>query len=243
MNRKLTTAIADLHFAPTPTARSNLLREGVAEARIFVTGNTGIDSLLQVIGMIRRDTALRERLDRQLSFIDVSKRMVLVTGHRRESFGEGFESICRALATLSTRPDVQIVYPVHLNPNVLEPVNRVLGGVDNVHLLQPLDYLPFVRLMDRSYLILTDSGGIQEEAPSLGKPVLVMREITERPEAVEAGTVQIVGTNEQQIVASVSELLDDAACYQRMSRAHNPYGDGRAAERIVRVLEDELAPR
>lgn len=243
MNRKLTTAIASLHFAPTATSKSNLLREGVAEERIFVTGNTVIDSLLQVVGMIRGDAALRDRLDRQLSFIDGSKKVLLVTGHRRESFGEGFESICRALARLSGRRDLQIVYPVHLNPNVLEPVTRVLGGVENVHLLQPLDYLPFVRLMDRSHLILTDSGGIQEEAPSLGKPVLVMRETTERPEAVDAGTVRIVGTSEERIVAAVGELLDDADRYRRMSRAHNPYGDGNAAQRIVRVVQEQLAPR
>lgn len=239
MNRRLTGALATHHFAPTDLARQNLLREGVPADRIFVTGNTVIDALFDVVHMIREDASLREKLDQQFEFLDLSKKLLVVTGHRRENFGEGFEAICRALRKLAVRRDVQIVYPVHLNPNVQLPVRSILGGLDNVHLLQPLDYLPFVRLLDRAYLIITDSGGIQEEAPSLGKPVLVMRDSTERPEAVEAGTVRLVGTDEHRIVSETERLLDDDDYYESMTKAHNPYGDGKAAERIVKeILND-----
>jgi UDP-N-acetylglucosamine 2-epimerase (non-hydrolysing) len=235
-NRKLTTALADLHFAPTDRARDALLAEGVPEERVHVTGNTVVDALLQVRDRIDGDAALRGELAEDFHFLDPSRRLLLVTGHRRESFGEGFERICQALAELAKREDLEIVYPVHLNPNVSGPVNQHLAALSNVHLIDPQDYLPFVYLMMRSDLILTDSGGVQEEAPSLGKPVLVMREKTERPEAVEAGTVKLVGTDVAKIVGGVTGLLDDAAAYERMSRAHNPYGDGSAAGRVVEVL-------
>jgi len=233
VNRRLTGGIATHHFAPTEKARQNLLREGVDDARIVVTGNTVIDALLAMVARLDADAALRARLDAQFAFLDPSKRLVLVTGHRRESFGEGFENICRALADIAARGDVEVVYPVHLNPNVQEPVRRVLGAAPRVHLLDPLDYVPFIHLMRKAHIVLTDSGGIQEEAPSLGKPVLVMRETTERPEAVEAGTVRLVGTDRERIVAEASRLLDSPEAYETMSRAHNPYGDGRAAERIA----------
>ncbi|ONF45069.1 UDP-N-acetylglucosamine 2-epimerase [Marinobacter lutaoensis] len=236
-NRKLTGALAHLHFAPTRGAADNLRRENVPEARITVTGNTVIDALLQVVAKLETEAGLRESLRQRFDFLEDSRPLVLVTGHRRESFGGGFERICTALATLARRfPDSRIVYPVHLNPNVREPVQRLLGGIDNIHLIEPLDYLPFVYLMNRSHVILTDSGGIQEEAPSLGKPVLVMRDTTERPEAVEAGTVKLVGTRVEQIVAEVSNLMTDADAYHRMAYAHNPYGDGKACDRIVEVL-------
>ncbi|KAF0191348.1 MAG: rffE [Gammaproteobacteria bacterium] len=233
INRKLTSGIADLHFAPTSWARDNLLREGVPESSIHVTGNTVIDALLEVAGYLESNDGLNREMSGLFPFLDPSKRLILVTGHRRESFGGGFERICRALATLAARNDVQIVYPVHLNPNVQEPVNRILGSTGNVYLISPLDYLPFVYLMTRSYLILTDSGGIQEEAPSLGKPVLVMRDTTERPEAVQAGTVRLVGTDEKLMVTEAERLLDDDQAYKAMSFAHNPYGDGKAGSRIV----------
>lgn len=233
INRKLTSGIADLHFAPTSWARDNLLREGVPELSIQVIGNTVIDALLEVAGYLEHGADLQKEMAALFPFLVPGKRLILVTGHRRESFGGGFERICRALATLAARDDVQIVYPVHLNPNVQEPVRRILGSTGNVHLISPLDYLPFVYLMTRSYLILTDSGGIQEEAPSLGKPVLVMRDTTERPEAVEAGTVRLVGTDEKLMVAEAGRLLDDDRAYQAMSFAHNPYGDGKASARII----------
>ena len=236
MNRRITGAVADIHFAPTAQARQNLLGEGVNEATIHVTGNTVIDALLEVVERLRTDVALRSNFETRFNFIDPSKRLILVTGHRRENFGAGFEAICHALAALASRSDVQVVYPVHLNPNVQEPVNRILGGVDNVILLEPLDYLPFVYLMDRSALIITDSGGVQEEAPSLGKPVLVMRDTTERPEAVQAGTVKLVGTDLTTIVGEANRLLDDSIAYQAMSMAHNPYGDGLASTRISQLL-------
>lgn len=233
-NRKLTGALAAVHFAPTRTAAENLLAEGVADDRIAVTGNTVIDALLQTVARFDKDPELVNSLSRHLPFLTPERRVVLVTGHRRESFGGGFERICEALnRTARAFPDVDIVYPVHLNPNVREPVNRLLSGLDNVHLIEPLDYLPFVYLMSRSYLILTDSGGIQEEAPSLGKPVLVMRDTTERPEAVEAGTVELVGTDVERICERLRVLLTDETTYQRMSQAHNPYGDGRACSRIL----------
>lgn len=234
MNRKITDVITDLYFAPTETSRRNLLSEGVAADAIHVTGNTVIDALLQVVRQIERSPELQDRFARQFDYLSSNRRrLILVTGHRRENFGDGFESICHALADLSRRDDVEIVYPVHLNPNVREPVNRLLAGRPTVHLIEPLDYLPFVYLMNRAYLIITDSGGVQEEAPSLGKPVLVMRDVTERPEAVDAGTVRLVGTDRARIVVEATRLLDDAAAYLAMSRAHNPYGDGAASARIV----------
>ncbi|HTY20281.1 MAG TPA: UDP-N-acetylglucosamine 2-epimerase (non-hydrolyzing) [Geobacteraceae bacterium] len=239
INRTVTGSIAGLHFAPTDAARDNLLAEGVEGDSIFVTGNTVVDALLSVAEMVEGDDLLRNRLSDDFSFLDPGKRLVLVTGHRRENFGEGFERICLALADIAeNHPDVEILYPVHLNPNVQEPVRRILGAVGpgNIHLIEPVDYLPFVYLMNRSHIIITDSGGVQEEAPSLGKPVLVMRETTERPEAVTAGTVRLVGTDRKRIVDEAALLLSDRGVYERMSRAHNPYGDGRAAERIVEAL-------
>ncbi len=241
-NRKLTGALAAMHFAPTGGARDNLLREGVDPQCIVVTGNTVIDALLEVAARLETDTALRERMAREFAFLDPRRRMILVTGHRRESFGEGFQRICQALAAIAqSHPDVDIVYPVHLNPNVRDPVNRYCAGIANIHLVAPLDYLPFVYLMTRSHLVLTDSGGIQEEAPSLGKPVLVMRDTTERPEAVDAGTVRLVGTNRALIVRSVHELLTDEAAHRAMSFAHNPYGDGGACPRIAETLPALIA--
>lgn len=236
MNRRLTGAITAFHFAPTATSRDNLLRESVKAERIFVTGNTVIDALLDVIKKIDSDRKLRAMLEQQFAFLNPEKRTILITGHRRENFGKGFEEICSALARLATRDDVELVYPVHLNPNVQEPVRRLLEGVPNVHLIAPLDYLPFVYLMNRSYLIITDSGGIQEEAPSLGKPVLVIRDTTERPEAVEAGTVKLIGTDAEKIYLETNRLLDDVSAYHGMAVSHNPYGDGYAAKRIVDVL-------
>jgi UDP-N-acetylglucosamine 2-epimerase len=239
-NRRLTAPLADLHFAPTSQSRLNLLGESIPDDRIHVTGNTVIDALVEVAARIDGNDALRAELAARFPFLDPSRRLVLVTGHRRENFGGGFEQICLALRELAGRGDVQLVYPVHLNPQVQEPVNRILGGIDNVHLIAPLDYLPFVYLMSRSHLIVTDSGGVQEEAPSLGKPVLVMRDTTERPEAIEAGTVRLVGTDHSKIVAEVTRLLDDPGEHARMSHAHNPYGDGLAASRIARIVDEWL---
>lgn len=236
-NRKLTGALAALHFAPTVQSQENLLREGVSAEKIHVTGNTVIDALLLVKERLENDQALAASLATQFPFLRTDARLVLITGHRRENFGDGFERICEAIHTLAADfPDVDFLYPVHLNPNVREPVGRILKDVENVHLIEPQDYLPFVYLMTRSTLILTDSGGIQEEAPSLGKPVLVMRDTTERPEAVDAGTVRLVGTDAQKIVAAVCELLRDRDAYDRMSFAHNPYGDGQACTRIVKAI-------
>ncbi|MGD9965199.1 MAG: non-hydrolyzing UDP-N-acetylglucosamine 2-epimerase [Hyphomonadaceae bacterium] len=237
INRRVAGTVAALHFAPTERAKSNLVAEGVAPANIVVTGNTVIDAVLGVRERIEGNAALRADLDGQLPSIAEGKRLILVTGHRRESFGAGFEQICLALRQLARRGDVELVYPVHLNPNVREPVGRLLGGVDGVHLIEPLDYLPFVRLMSRAHLIITDSGGVQEEAPSFGVPVLVMRDTTERPEAVEAGTVKLVGAQASRIIEAATRLLDDEEAYSAMSRAHNPYGDGRAAMRIVDGLK------
>lgn len=231
INRKIAGAITRLHFAPTEKSRQNLLREGVPDGHVYVCGNTVIDSLLEVVARLKRDPQTSAKLDQELG-IDPSRRLLLVTGHRRESFGDGFERICDALRRLSLRQDVQIIYPVHLNPNVVGTVRERLGNVRKISLIAPQDYLPFVHLMRRSDVILTDSGGVQEEAPSLGKPVLVMRDTTERPEAVEAGTVKLVGTDSDRIVAEVTRLLDDVAAYDAMSMAHNPYGDGLAAGRI-----------
>ena len=244
MNRKLTGALADIHFAPTPASQANLLREGVAADTIHVTGNTVIDALLAVVDKLRNDQALQAEFAQRFSFLDPKRRLVLVTGHRRENFGEGFQNICNALADIAAEhADVQVLYPVHLNPNVRQPVNDILAarGLANVHLIDPVDYLPFVYLMDRAYIIVTDSGGIQEEAPSLGKPVLVMRDTTERPEAVEAGTVKLVGTSRERIVAEARRLLTDEQAYAAMSRAHNPYGDGQAVQRIVAHVQAFVA--
>lgn len=232
MNRRLTSHLADLHFAPTERARQCLLAEGIQDSSIHVTGNTVVDALLETCrrfkGRWPKPPGLRP--------VPPERKIILVTGHRRESFGQGFEHICRALRSIARRKDVEIAYPVHLNPNVQRPVKQILGGLPRVQLIKPLPYVPFVGLMQSSYLILTDSGGVQEEAPSLGKPVLVMREVTERPEAVEAGTVRLTGANTGRIVAAVNELLDIPAAYQAMSRAHNPYGDGHASRRIAEIL-------
>ncbi|MCL6743423.1 MULTISPECIES: UDP-N-acetylglucosamine 2-epimerase (non-hydrolyzing) [Kosakonia] len=238
-NRTLTGHLAMYHFAPTENSRLNLRRENVADNRIFVTGNTVIDALFWVRDSVMNNPSRYEELAARYPFLDRDKKLILVTGHRRESFGLGFEQICHALADIAAQhDDVQIVYPVHLNPNVSEPVNRILGHVENVTLIEPQDYLPFLWLMNHAWLILTDSGGIQEEAPSLGKPVLVMRDTTERPEAVDAGTVKLVGTDRQRIVEEVSRLLHDNDAWQAMSRAHNPYGDGLACGRILHALKN-----
>lgn len=236
LNRRLVDGISRFHFAPTESSKENLLREGTDPSTIFVTGNTVVDALLMTTERMKTDDALRTKLAHDLPYPADGKKLILVTGHRRESFGDGFKNICKALAELAGRDDVEIVYPVHLNPNVQAPVNEILGGCDGVHLLAPVDYLSFVHLMERAYLVITDSGGIQEEAPSLGKPVLVMREVTERPEAVAAGTVELVGTDIAKIVASATRLLDDGDAYATMSRAHNPYGDGQAASRITKEI-------
>lgn len=241
-NRKLTGAITRFHFAPTATSQQNLLNEQVNPAHIVVTGNTVIDALLQVVAKIEDDAVLSQRFADQFPYGQDGRRLILVTGHRRESFGAGFENICAALKQIAQQfPDCDIVYPVHLNPNVREPVFRLLSDAPNVHLIEPQDYLPFVYLMSRSTLVLTDSGGIQEEAPSLGKPVLVMRDTTERPEAVEAGTVKLVGTDQAKIVAQVSKLLTDKAYYDSMSFAHNPYGDGKACQRIIDAIRKDVS--
>ncbi|WP_272667977.1 non-hydrolyzing UDP-N-acetylglucosamine 2-epimerase [Providencia sp. PROV117] len=237
-NRKIAGHLAMYHFAPTENSRQNLLKESIPDSHIFVTGNSVIDALLWVRDKVMSDQYMMEKLAANYPFIDPNKKMILVTGHRRESFGGGFERICHALAQIAqAHPDVQVVYPVHLNPNVSEPVKRILHDIDNIILISPQDYLPFVYLMNHAYLILTDSGGIQEEAPSLGKPVLVMRDTTERPEAVDAGTVRLVGTDTQKIVKEVNRLLTDDAEYHEMSRAHNPYGDGHACQRILAALK------
>lgn len=236
INRKLTGAIADIHFAPTDAARQNLLREGVDPATIYITGNTVIDALLTVSQRLKNQPELSTDFDEKFQFLDASKKLILVTGHRRENFGEGFQNICQALADIAcSAPDIEVLYPVHLNPNVRQPVADILAArqLSNVHLIDPVDYLPFVYLMNRAHLIITDSGGVQEEAPSLGKPVLVMRDTTERPEAVAAGTVKLVGTSRETIVKECLNLLNNPADYQRMSQAHNPYGDGQATQRIV----------
>lgn len=238
-NRKLTGALAKLNFAPTDTSRNNLLREGVSPDNIVVTGNTVIDALLDVVKRLDQDPELLAQASEPAAFLDPARKLILVTGHRRESFGDGFERICQALMEVAQQhPEVDIVYPVHLNPNVREPVNRLLNGIGNIYLIAPLDYLPFVHMMSRAHIILTDSGGIQEEAPSLGKPVLVMRDTTERPEAVSAGTVKLVGTNTLDIVRELNRLLVDTTAYQAMSYAHNPYGDGQACQRILEALLD-----
>lgn len=242
-NRKLTGALAKIHFSPTERAKNNLRLENVAEDSIVVTGNTVIDALLMANEKLENSPSLEAGQAARFPFLRNGARMVLITGHRRENFGDGFERICAAIARLAVEfSDVEFVYPVHLNPNVLNPVGRLLADIANVHLIEPQEYLAFFWLMKRSHVILTDSGGVQEEAPSLGKPVLVMRDATERPEAVEAGTVRLVGTDTERIVKETAALLLDAAAYERMSRAHNPYGDGKASERIVKALSDSLFP-
>ncbi|MFV5264738.1 non-hydrolyzing UDP-N-acetylglucosamine 2-epimerase [Acinetobacter courvalinii] len=236
-NRQLTGVLANYHFAPTQSSYDNLIKENINPATIVVTGNTVIDALLQVKQKVEQDQTLAKQFQQQFSFLEKQKKLILVTGHRRENFGQGFLNICQALANLAKKyPDIQIVYPVHLNPNVQQPVNALLADIDNVYLIAPQDYLPFVYLMNRSYLILTDSGGIQEEAPSLGKPVLVMRDTTERPEAVQAGTVRLVGTEIAAIEQSVVELLENPDVYAEMAAAHNPYGDGTACQQIIQFL-------
>ena len=236
-NRKLTGVLTTYHFAPTETSKQNLLKENYPESAIFITGNTVIDALFMISKKFEQNSRLNAELAAQFPFLDKNKKLVLVTGHRRESFGHGFERICEALvAVANAHANVQIVYPVHLNPNVQEPVKRILAGVSNIKLIEPQQYLPFVYLMNKAHIILTDSGGIQEEAPSLGKPVLVMRETTERPEAVNAGTVKLVGTNKELITTSLNALLTDLNAYNQMSFAHNPYGDGKACQRILEQL-------
>jgi len=242
-NRRLTGVLAGLHFAPTPGARRNLLAEGVAPGQILVTGNTVIDALLQTAERLQQDEGLRARAAAAFDWLRHEAPLVLVTGHRRESFGPGFEGIGRGLADLAaSRPDLDIVYPVHLNPRVREPVARLLGGLPNVRLIEPVDYLQLVYLLERCRIVITDSGGIQEEAPALGKPVLVMREKTERPEAIEAGTALLVGTDPRAIAVEARRLLEDPEAYARMSRAHNPFGDGHAAERIAEALAARFGP-
>lgn len=236
-NRKLTGALTTYHFAPTQSSYNNLIKENIDPKNITITGNTVIDALLTVKAKVETDQAVITQFEQQFDFLDPTKKLILVTGHRRENFGQGFLNICTALANIAKQyPDVQIVYPVHLNPNVQKPVNELLSGISNIYLIAPQDYLPFVYLMNRSYLILTDSGGIQEEAPSLGKPVLVMRDTTERPEAVEAGTVKLVGTDATLIQQTVIELLENTDLYQTMAAAHNPYGDGTACQQIIHAL-------
>lgn len=251
MNRQITGRIADFHFAPTSSSRLNLLNEGVESERIFLTGNTVIDALHIVVNRMKNDPELVAEIDEgikrmgyDIKRLSAGRKMVLITGHRRENFGDGFLSICNAIKDLSEKyKDVDFVYPMHLNPNVRKPIQEIFGNLDNMKdgnlfFIEPLEYLAFIRMMSKSCIVLTDSGGIQEEAPGLGKPVVVMRDTTERPEAVEAGTVKLVGTDYDKIVSTVSSLLDDSGLYQSMSRAVNPYGDGKAAERIVNILSE-----
>ena len=241
INRRITGVVTDMHFAPTQIAKDNLIKERIPEKSIYITGNTVIDSLLYISNMIDCNSTTMKELEEQFKFIDKHKKLILVTGHRRENFGGGFDNICNALYRVANdRSDTVIVYPVHFNPNVRETVFNILGDKVNndIYLIEPLDYLPFVYLMKRSYIILTDSGGVQEEAPSLGKPVLVMRDTTERPEAIEAGTVKLVGTSKERIYKSIIELLDNDELYCAMASAHNPYGDGLAAQRIINILQN-----
>ncbi|CAM4030112.1 non-hydrolyzing UDP-N-acetylglucosamine 2-epimerase [Flavobacterium weaverense] len=235
MNRQLTGRLTDIHFAPTEQAKQNLLKEGVCSDAIFVTGNSVIDALLYAKDKV--EDIQDSQIESLKSIVDISKKIILVTGHRRENFGDGFVNICLALKELALEKNVQVIYPVHLNPNVQKPVNEILGEIENVKLIPPLNYPAFVWLMKQSTIIVTDSGGVQEEAPSLGKPVLVMRDTTERPEAVEAGTVTLVGTNSSKIVEEAKLLLFDSKLYEKMSQAHNPYGDGKACSRIINILK------
>ena len=240
-NRRLTSILTDCHFSPTETSKQNLLNEGVNKSKIIVTGNTVIDALWFVVKRIKSDESLRLKIENKIfqsGFHGLNSKFILVTGHRRENFGQGFVNICEALKVLAiNNPDINILYPVHLNPNVRKPVNELLSSVSNIKLVEPFQYEEFIYLMSKSYLILTDSGGIQEEAPSLGKPVLVMRDTTERPEAVEAGTVKLVGSNQDNIVKEVQKLLNNNSEYQNMSKAHNPYGDGNASKKIINILK------
>lgn len=238
INRRLTDQISDLLFAPTEAAAQNLKNEGVSAQRIVVTGNTVIDTLDYAISVIESNSETGRLLSAQFSFLDSSKKLILVTGHRRENFGEGMEQVCESIHALAQREDVQVVYPVHLNPNVQDPVNRILGKQKNVHLLRPLDYLPFVYLMNRSYFIMTDSGGVQEEAPSLGKPILITREVTERPEVISSGAAIIVGTKKNKIMTESNRLLDDPTHYVEMGHRRDLYGDGNASSRIVAKLQE-----
>ncbi len=248
MNRQITSRIATYHFAPTKLSKENLLNEGIEENKIIVTGNTVIDALHLVVERIKNDITLQEELKVILSFsgynierLSKGRKLVLITGHRRENFGEGFLQICNAIKTLALKyPDIDFVYPMHLNPNVREPIKEVFGDknkISNIYFIEPLDYLPFVFLMEKSYIVLTDSGGIQEEAPGLGKPVLVMRDTTERPEAIDAGTVKLVGADYNKIVNEVSSLIDNESCYNMMAKSTNPYGDGKASLLIVNFFK------
>lgn len=237
VNRKLATVLSDIHFAPTEMSRNNLLKEGVPSEKIYITGNTVVDSLLEIDRRIKNDPKLCTTLAREFSFLKSNRQSILITGHRRENFGAGFKQICQAIRQIAIDfPEIDLVYPVHLNPNVQRPVHEILHELPNVFLINPLGYVSFIYLMQRSTLILTDSGGIQEEAPSLGKPVLLMRETTERPEAVNAGTVRLVGADTDMIVSSVKELLTDQRLYFKMSHVQNPYGDGKASKRIIQTL-------
>jgi UDP-N-acetylglucosamine 2-epimerase (non-hydrolysing) len=242
MNRRLVSALTTYHFAPTEGSRLNLLNENVPNDKIFVTGNTIVDALLEVVAFTRDDPVQRQEFDTRFAFLDKARRLLVVTAHRREKFGPVLEGMCNALARIGMRDDVEIVFPVHPNPNIQTPVKRILGKHKHIHLVEPLDYLPFVALLDRAYLILTDSGGIQEEAPTLGKPALVMRETTERPEGVEAGTVRLVGVKEENIVEETEKLLDTPRLYNMMALAHNPYGDGKAALRIASEILNGCSP-
>ena len=247
-NRKLTGVLAKYHFAPTKTSKENLLKENLNEKNIIITGNTVIDALFLVLEKIKQDKNLEQKIISDINsqvknsqFSILNSQFILITGHRRENFGQGFIDICEAIKELAIKyPKINFIYPVHLNPNVQKPVNEILSNLNNVFLIKPLDYLPFIYLMSKSYLILTDSGGIQEEAPSLGKPVFVMRDTTERPEAVKAGTVKLVGTNKEKIVNEVSKLIKEKQEYDKMSKAINPYGDGKASKRIIEFLKDNL---
>jgi UDP-N-acetylglucosamine 2-epimerase (non-hydrolysing) len=242
-NRQITKVLAKYHFAPTENSKNNLIKEGVEEKNILVSGNSVIDSLIHIKNKINNNKAVKEVIEKQLIEFGLdlaiyNKKIVLVTGHRRENFGDSFLNICNAIKEIAIKnSDVEIVYPVHLNPNVRKPVNDILRNIENVNLIEPLDYEPFIYLMNKSYLILTDSGGIQEEAPSLGKPVLVMRDTTERPEAIDAETVKLVGTNKNTIISETEKLINNKAEYNKMSKAHNPYGDGKASEKIVEFLK------
>tara|TARA_S200000501_G_scaffold76007_1_gene67817 strand:- start:4717 stop:5835 length:1119 start_codon:yes stop_codon:yes gene_type:complete len=239
MNRRLTDTICDLHFAPTQKAKNNLLQNGIPETSIHITGNTVIDALLDISNRIEKKKDLVQSINTEILTLINEKKTILVTGHRRENFGNAFEEICRALVIIADRTDVQIIYPVHLNPNVQEPVTRILSGHTNIHLVQPQNYLNFVYLMIHSFFIITDSGGIQEEAPALGKPVLVLRDVTERTEGLDAGTIKLVGADKNNITDEAFKLLDDKLTYKTMSNAHNPYGDGQASSRIMEKLISE----
>lgn len=240
MNRRFTGQLAALHFAPTASAKSNLEAERIFPDSIWVTGNTVIDALQSTVGRIYENAGLQAELGQAMPWLEkATRRIVLVTGHRRENFGQGIEGICRAIRRLAEEQDVEIVYPVHPNPNVMTPVHQLLGEIPNVHLVEPMEYLPFVYMMSRSYFVITDSGGVQEEAPSLGKPVLVMRDATERPEAVAAGTVRMVGADPSKIFEEAKRLLSDEVLYKQMSAAHNPYGDGHASDRIANIIEGQ----